>query len=138
MICPACREDLVFLEVEGVELDLCLQCHGLWFDLEELEALFTRAGSPGGGRALEQKLLSLPRTKSPEKRKCPRCDRRLVIVEAAAKPVPVPIDLCPHEHGMWFDAHELEAVLAASQKNDDPALKLVREQLLRFARRDDA
>jgi Zn-finger nucleic acid-binding protein len=140
MICPACRvdpaydEDMVFLEVEGVELDLCLQCRGLWFDAEELEALFARAGSPGGGVALEQKLLALPREKSPEKRRCPRCDRKLVVVRAAAQPQPVPIDLCPREHGLWFDAHELEAVLAATQPSDDPALALVRAQLVNFAR----
>lgn len=137
MICPACREDLLLLEVEGVELDLCLRCRGLWFDAEELEALFARAGTPGGGFALERELLALPRERGAEKRLCPRCDRRLVVVQAGSATRRVPLDLCPREHGIWFDEHELEAVLAAAQPEDAPALRLVREQLLRFARRDD-
>ena len=48
----------------------------------------------------------------------------------------VPIDVCPRAHGLWFDAYELEAVLAASRPEQDPALRLVREHLLRFAQRD--
>ena len=39
MICPACKKDMIVVEYSNVELDYCLNCHGVWFDSDELELL---------------------------------------------------------------------------------------------------
>lgn len=39
MRCPKCRADMEVVRVEGQEVDRCLECHGLWFDAGEMEAL---------------------------------------------------------------------------------------------------
>jgi PAT family beta-lactamase induction signal transducer AmpG len=42
MRCPKCRSDMEVVEVEGVEVDRCMSCNGLWFDAGEMEVLNTR------------------------------------------------------------------------------------------------
>ena len=44
MNCPACKTTLVVVEREGIEIDWCLNCRGLWFDEGELELLGEKAG----------------------------------------------------------------------------------------------
>lgn len=39
MRCPKCRADMDALLVNGVEIDRCSQCQGLWFDAGEVERL---------------------------------------------------------------------------------------------------
>ena len=37
MRCPKCRADMEMVDHEGTVIDRCVHCHGLWFDLGELE-----------------------------------------------------------------------------------------------------
>ena len=39
MICPICKNDMIVVEHNKIELDYCLNCHGVWFDSGELELL---------------------------------------------------------------------------------------------------
>lgn len=39
MQCPVCDQDLVIVEADGVELDVCAAGHGLWFDAGELQQI---------------------------------------------------------------------------------------------------
>lgn len=39
MRCPKCRGDMELLDIEGVQVDRCASCEGLWFDGGELEQL---------------------------------------------------------------------------------------------------
>ena len=41
MNCPACKKNnMIVVEYKGVELDNCVDCGGVWFDMDELELLF--------------------------------------------------------------------------------------------------
>lgn len=42
MHCPKCGHQLSCIEVEGIILDKCEKCEGLWFDKGELEQLRKR------------------------------------------------------------------------------------------------
>jgi PAT family beta-lactamase induction signal transducer AmpG len=42
MRCPKCRADMELLELQGVQVDRCSSCQGLWFDAGELEQLRDR------------------------------------------------------------------------------------------------
>ena len=39
MDCPVCKNAMITLELEDVEIDHCLDCGGIWLDAGELELL---------------------------------------------------------------------------------------------------
>ena len=39
MRCPKCRTDMEQVEFDGVEIDRCKNCNGMWFDVGESDAL---------------------------------------------------------------------------------------------------
>jgi Zn-finger nucleic acid-binding protein len=44
MKCPACTEpDLVMTDRQGVEIDYCPKCRGVWLDRGELEKIIERS-----------------------------------------------------------------------------------------------
>lgn len=45
MNCPACRAPLQLTERQGVEIDYCPQCRGIWLDRGELDKLIERSES---------------------------------------------------------------------------------------------
>ncbi len=51
LLCPACRVDLVMSERQGVEIDYCPKCRGVWLDRGELDKILERAGSEIAPRA---------------------------------------------------------------------------------------
>ena len=40
-MCPACGQPLIALELEGVEIDYCAACGGVWLDAGELRTLIS-------------------------------------------------------------------------------------------------
>ena len=50
LLCPACRVDLVMSERNGVEIDYCPRCRGVWLDRGELDKILERAGAEFGAR----------------------------------------------------------------------------------------
>jgi Zn-finger nucleic acid-binding protein len=52
MKCPSCRVILVSAERQGVEIDYCPCCWGIWLDKGELNLILDRAiGIPPGAAA---------------------------------------------------------------------------------------
>nr|WP_198526706.1 MULTISPECIES: zf-TFIIB domain-containing protein [Sphingomonas] len=45
MLCPVCRVDLVLSDKQGVEIDYCPQCRGIWLDRGELDKLIEKNAS---------------------------------------------------------------------------------------------
>lgn len=43
--CPHCHVDLVMSERQGVEIDYCPKCRGVWLDRGELDKILERAAS---------------------------------------------------------------------------------------------
>lgn len=39
MKCPKCGYDLITGDWDGIQIDQCTHCHGLWLDAEEADAL---------------------------------------------------------------------------------------------------
>lgn len=45
MLCPKCHDQvLVIVERQGIEIDYCPGCRGVWLDRGELEKLIAQAG----------------------------------------------------------------------------------------------
>jgi Zn-finger nucleic acid-binding protein len=43
MLCPVCRVDLVMSERQGVEIDYCPKCRGVWLDRGELDKVIAKS-----------------------------------------------------------------------------------------------
>ena len=44
MKCPKCPGDLAKGERNGIEIDYCVQCRGIWLDGGELDKILERSG----------------------------------------------------------------------------------------------
>jgi Zn-finger nucleic acid-binding protein len=45
MLCPVCRVDLVMADRQGVEIDYCPKCRGVWLDRGELDKVIERSAA---------------------------------------------------------------------------------------------
>lgn len=128
--CPACREPLAVLEWQAIEIDWCTRCNGIWLDDREAEWILGESGTSVA--RLRELLAGAPRfagsaaksSTPPPARRCPRCLRgleaRAVSVAGAPATATSPegivvLDCCPAQHGWWFDAGELGALLDAAR-----------------------
>jgi Zn-finger nucleic acid-binding protein len=126
MICPRCRQDMVVVEYNQIEIYYCTNCKGVWFDSGEIDLLLqsVKVNCP----ELEVKnMANLPESRSLEKsRKCPICGQDLK--EVAIGQPSVKIDVCRRQDGLWFDGGELREILKQSAENS--AAKACSEQLV--------
>lgn len=126
MKCPLCRVDMKELNISGVLIDECTECHGLWFDNLELARLDETY--EGDGEALER-LLSYPRAydKNRGAISCPRCSMKMHSRCYYYKS-DITIDECFGCGGVWLDAGELAAV--RSNFKDQQERDAIFEQML--------
>lgn len=54
LLCPACRVDLVMTDRDGVEIDYCPKCRGVWLDRGELDKIIERSIAHEAGSASPQ------------------------------------------------------------------------------------
>jgi Zn-finger nucleic acid-binding protein len=52
MACPVCRTSLVMSERQGIEMDYCPACRGVWLDRGELDKIIERSSSAGPAAGL--------------------------------------------------------------------------------------
>jgi Zn-finger nucleic acid-binding protein len=109
--CPACRQPLVVLEYDKLEVDYCASCRGVWLDAGELELLY------GDEQACETFLEAGGVVKSRSRRGCPQCGARMEERNTGGAP-PVTYERCRRGHGLWFDRGELSSVLAHGHPRD--------------------
>jgi len=124
--CPVCdKKDMVVLELEGIEVDHCLDCGGVWLDAGEAELLVGPAGQDGLLHRLLHDVTAQPREK---KRPCPICGKRMIKTAFGELEPPLILDRCPSGHGIWFDAGELHRLLACETCDaDERVVRLVKE-----------
>ena len=50
MGCPACRTPLAMAERQGIEIDYCPDCRGVWLDRGELDKIIERSAAEPAAR----------------------------------------------------------------------------------------
>lgn len=50
MKCPNCNETLVMSDRNGIEIDYCPNCRGVWLDRGELDKIIERSSQYGSAR----------------------------------------------------------------------------------------
>ncbi|MBI1375368.1 MAG: hypothetical protein GC159_21845 [Phycisphaera sp.] len=89
MICPKCNAQMETVTYDGLEVQRCTSCQGLWFDVLEKERLAAMEGS----EAIDTGDPKVGRfTHDIEATKCPRCDGKMIRM----------VD--PAQHHIWFDS----------------------------------
>ena len=131
MLCPVCRQPMLIVEFDEIELDTCADCRGIWFDAQELRELFELVKAPEHAHDLEQQLERLAHGSA--RRSCPRCRGRLEPVRTPSSNENLILDECPRGHGLWFDEGELESLLQSVLGAETDALSDVRKYLGIFA-----
>ena len=54
MKCPNCEEILVMTERQGVEIDYCPKCRGVWLDKGELDKIIEKSASTDSNQHIQQ------------------------------------------------------------------------------------
>ena len=54
MQCPVCRVPLAMSDRQGIEIDYCPQCRGVWLDRGELDKIIERSASPAAAPPPQQ------------------------------------------------------------------------------------
>ncbi len=119
MNCPVCKNAMITLELDDVEVDYCTGCGGIWLDAGELELLL---GEPGrAGRLLDSFKVnpgSAERVKA-----CPICDKKMQkVVIGSAEPALL-IDKCRRGDGLWLDKGELHEIFDRAQLDQDSKIQ---------------
>ncbi|HEX5064522.1 MAG TPA: zf-TFIIB domain-containing protein [Myxococcota bacterium] len=114
LLCPKCALHMHVWESNGLTLDHCHNCKGLWFDAGELSRHLARSGADLDETELElAEATSLP---------CPRCPGMRL---AHARESGVTLDVCPRCRGIFLDVGEVHELLGAIRRSDfagDPAV----------------
>jgi Zn-finger nucleic acid-binding protein len=105
-------------ELDGIEIDRCVECCGTWLDPGELESIAERAGLDP--RTFMQ---SLPQAggRRHEQKRCPRCARKLRVIHMGPDRS-IEVDRCPEGHGFWLDHGEVKAVIASHHGGSEGAV----------------
>jgi Zn-finger nucleic acid-binding protein len=102
------------ITVDGVQIDRCDKCGGVWLDAGEAEALAKQDPSPQDEmKKVKLKLLQQWKTAAidPKEvdRTCPRCEANMLRVNY--KDIPgLHVEKCPQDCGMYLDRGELEKI----------------------------
>ena len=119
MDCPACKNAMVVLELEDIEVDHCYDCGGIWLDAGELELLVEE-------RQKAVQMLSSFEVENKLKeglRRCPICLKKMQkIIVGKGTPLLL-LDKCAKGHGLWFDAGELQDILNRAQLGPDSKIQ---------------
>jgi Zn-finger nucleic acid-binding protein len=102
MICPKCKGNTEKVKYGSIEVDRCLGCKGIWFDMLEAEDLKKVKGAEA---------IDIPDPKIRKKYNkmgdinCPKCARKMIkMVDIDQSHIW--FEKCPRCYGVWFDAGE--------------------------------
>lgn len=102
MQCPKCAQHMDTVEFNGIEIERCIQCNGMWFDMLEHEQLKKMKGSEIidiGSAAVGKEYNDVDRIN------CPKCSSAMLrMVDKDQHHIWY--EACPNCYGVFFDAGE--------------------------------
>jgi len=114
MICPSCGQSLEEQTYEGIQIDACATCGGVWLDDGELEEIVQRRDATFSQEQIDavpgaHKPVTVKKEEMGDGYKCPKCG---VACHRSnyAYTSGIIIDKCPNRHGIWLDESELEKI----------------------------
>jgi Zn-finger nucleic acid-binding protein len=111
MKCPNCDAELVLKKRDGIEMEICPSCNGMWLSRQELEQLEDEVFDFGDDEKGSLMLGSAPTT-----RKCPQCARPMQAFQYRL--YDLEMDFCDAQHGYWLEADEDQRVLELMKEEE--------------------
>jgi len=102
MECPKCESEMEVVEYQGISVDRCTMCRGMWFDMLEHEHLKAIEGSESidiGSDELGERYNKIDHIK------CPACKSQLIRMVDRDQPH-IWYEACTSCYGVFFDAGE--------------------------------
>jgi Zn-finger nucleic acid-binding protein len=112
--CPVCKEPMIVLELDQVEVDYCTHCQGIWLDAGELELLLDDSAEKDAFLSS----FEIDRGSGEKPRRCPICSKKMEKV-LIGKEERICLDRCRKNDGIWFDRGELVKILRMSSFGKD-------------------
>lgn len=114
MQCLNCQADMHETIYEGVEIDVCPECVGVWLDDSELATIIDleeRSWPPGViERVLEVTgVMGVPAHELSKDVHCPKCQLLLEPVNYQGTSGVI-VNTCSKKHGVWLDHGELAKI----------------------------
>ena len=121
--CPVDDFTLVQETYEGVTIDRCPHCQGVWLDNGELEAIQENQaddfrGVPDDPMDLVAGAIEMAKAEVEKTLSCIKCGSELSKREYSFTSQ-VMIDECPKGHGMWLDKAELQRLEKFYEEEQD-------------------
>ena len=110
MECPKCQEPMTTVEHQGIEVDRCTGCQGIWFDLGEADRLRDMKGSAAvdtGDAGVGKEMNIVDRID------CPRCHTAMIRM-VDPQQTHIWYEECGSCHGSFFDAGEFADLATVS------------------------
>ena len=111
MKCPDCNVELVQGRRDGVDMEICPSCKGMWLTAQELAELEDEVFDFGDNEKGSLMLVSAPTI-----RKCPQCSKLMRSFEYRS--YDLQMDFCEDLHGYWLVADEDKRVLELMRKEE--------------------
>ncbi len=97
---------MIVVEYQGVEIDHCMLCGGVWFDNSELEELLAAAKLSVDDLHIKTAPRETVVASKEKPRRCPLCRRKMKKLQVGGSD-PLIVDRCENHRGYWFDGGEL-------------------------------
>ncbi len=116
--CPKCKKPTLsnFNTSEGIIVDFCDQCYGIWFDKDELAQYVELSKDIPELKEMEEKARETDLV-------CPKCETLLEELPFSSK-TEILIERCPGCKGTFFDAGEIKAAEKASAELETLKVRL--------------
>jgi uncharacterized protein len=101
MKCPKCHSEMERVTLEGTEVDRCVSCKGLWFDMLEDKTLLSNAKAVDIGES-EAGAKNNPLNRI----NCPVCPDTPMVRMVDYRQPHIWFESCPSCYGRYFDAGE--------------------------------
>lgn len=101
-------------QYEGVEVEVCLQCKGIWLSSDKLNQII-RTQSRTWTKAQQAEILpqtgkaGVPQEEQEQHRDCPECGELMPAFNYQYSSGII-INKCKHNHGLWLDCGELNKI----------------------------
>jgi Zn-finger nucleic acid-binding protein len=109
--CPSCSTDLVLTKRNGIDLEYCPSCKGIWLSRQELEQLEDEVFDFG-----DDKKGSLIFRATSTTLECPQCGKLMRRFQYRA--YDLEMDFCEDGHGYWLDEQGDKRVLELMRKEE--------------------
>src|SRR3984957_8539962 len=111
MKCPNCDNELMQTKREGIDLEYCPSCRGMWLTRQELEELEDEVFDFGDD---EKGTLIFNATAT--SCKCPQCGK--LMKRFKYRLYDLEMDFCEDGHGYWLEADEDKRVLELMKEEE--------------------